>query len=87
MGIDHSGPTRSLDYTPYKPGTGPKEFRKDAAAWPGGGVEVWSLVQTTFAWLTWANKHRLPFTARHFCSSQFLAVLLPFASPFLSGHQ
>ncbi len=33
------GKTRSLDYTPYKPGTGPGGFRTDAAEWPGGGVD------------------------------------------------
>lgn len=27
VGLDHAGPLRSLEYTPYKPGTGPGGFR------------------------------------------------------------
>jgi predicted alpha/beta superfamily hydrolase len=34
-------PFRSLDYTPYKPGTGPNGFRKDALDWPGGEVDAY----------------------------------------------
>ena len=41
VGMDHSGASRSLDYTPYRPGTGPGGFRKDAADWPGGGVDAY----------------------------------------------
>lgn len=41
LGTDHSGPMRSFDYLPYKPGTGPGGFRKDAADWPGGGVATY----------------------------------------------
>lgn len=41
VGIDHAGPLRSYYYNPYKPGTGPGGFRKDAASWPGGGVDIY----------------------------------------------
>lgn len=27
VGLDHAGPLRSLEYTPYTPGTGPGGFR------------------------------------------------------------
>eukprot|EP00775_Hariotina_reticulata_P003956 gene3956-4209_t len=41
VGVDHAGALRSLEYTPYTPGTGPAEFRADAAQWPGGGVTAY----------------------------------------------
>ena len=37
--IDSAGPMRSLNYLPYKPGTGAGGFRGDAERWPGGGCE------------------------------------------------
>eukprot|EP00798_Chlamydomonas_sp_ICE-L_P017053 gene17053-23348_t len=39
VGVDHTWLTRAYDYNPYVPGTGPGSFRKDAAKWPGGGVD------------------------------------------------
>lgn len=37
--VDSAGPMRSLNYLPYKPGTGLGGFRGDAERWPGGGCE------------------------------------------------
>ncbi|KAG1672027.1 hypothetical protein FOA52_008903 [Chlamydomonas sp. UWO 241] len=47
VGIDHSGITRSLDYCPYAPGTGPGGFRADAANWPGGCVDEYMVKVVT----------------------------------------
>jgi enterochelin esterase-like enzyme len=41
VGVDHAGPLRSLDFLPCVPGTGVGEFRPEAAAWPGGGVDMY----------------------------------------------
>ncbi|GAB4823020.1 hypothetical protein N2152v2_010066 [Parachlorella kessleri] len=41
VGVDHAGPLRSLEYLPYTPGTGPGNFRLDAALWPGGAVAAY----------------------------------------------
>lgn len=61
VGIDHSGATRSLDYCPYKPGTGPGQFRKDAEKWPGGGVKQY---------MERVVKEVMPFVNKHYHVSQ-----------------
>lgn len=38
VGLDHAGPLRSLEYTPYKPGTGPGGFRCGTPAGLAGGA-------------------------------------------------
>ena len=50
-----SGPTRSYDYTPCTPGTGPGGFRQDAATWLGGGVDDY-LQLLTGKIMPWAVK-------------------------------
>jgi len=41
VAIDNAGSDRGLDYLPYPPGTGDGDFRPEAAAWPGGGVDAY----------------------------------------------
>lgn len=52
VGLDHAGARRSAEYTPVKPGTGPGGHRQDAAAWPGGEVDVYldTVVQQVMPW-------------------------------------
>lgn len=54
VGIDNACALRSWEYTPYKPGTGPTGVRKDAANWPGGGVDEYldRVVNEILPWAT-----------------------------------
>jgi hypothetical protein len=78
--VDSAGPMRSLNYLPYKPGTGVGNFRTDAERWPGGGcegymrrlvTEIMPLVSATFG--TASDPARVAFGGGSFAGETRLA--------------